>query len=550
MKQFLLTFLLFSSLAIQAQDRTRFQKIDSILNPFIQPNAPGFSLGIVENGKVIYQKGIGLANLTSKTSNSDSSIFSIASVAKQFTAACIWSLIQENKISLDDDIRTLIPEFPNYGTPIRIRHMLNHTSGIRNYQALMDLAGFQYDKEFHDNQTILALASRQKGLNNIPGEKVIYGNTAYTLLALIIERISGENLNEYAKKKLFLPLKMTHTFYRTSATMTVPNRSIGYVQEEDGSYLHPESNQITYGAGSVGSSIEDLAKWSTMLNGLIPEYKSLSDFLTTCETLPSGENATYARGVMVDKYKSVKTIHHSGYGIGGQSQVIAIPELKLAVIILTNLETIDPTPLSYQLLDLFLIATKVVEPQHQNSIKYSKVELTKYIGNYQEQNSDMKMEILFENDTLKSLIGKGRKAIPLISFENGKFIRSNNASVQYDFINSPKSNADLIVYFGGTPFYFSKAHFINEKEINLSDYIGRYHSDELAVDYFITIENNALLVSYANDIKMKLSAGQKDEFGNGQRRLFHFERDVNNNVVKLLLSAEGTVKNIEFVKLK
>lgn len=540
------TVILFSSAF--AQSAVQIERIDSIINPFIKSNSPGFSIGIVENGKLIYCKGIGLANIDTNTKNSGNSIFGIASIAKQFTAACIWSLIKEKKISLDDDIRKFIPEFPTYGKKILIRHMLNHTNGIRNYQAIMELSGFDYDRDFHDNQTILNLACKQHKLNSVPGEKVIYGNTAYTLLAIIVQRITGQNLNEYAKNKIFLPLGMNHTFYRTDTTSIISNRALGYVQNDNGSFEHLESNQITYGAGSVGSSIEDLAIWSTILNGLKPDYLDLTQFLTTTEIIESGERAKYARGVMVDEYKNYKTIHHSGFGLGGQSQILAVPKLNLAIIILTNLESIDPSPLSYKVLELFLPVQKEKPLKASTTFHHKQQELQRFVGQYKEQNSDMKMEILIENDTLKALGSQGKKSISLRSVGKGKFIRWNNSSVLYDFIAAKKSKADLIVYFGGTPFYFSKAHFIDSNTIQLTDYVGHYFSEELSVEYEIDVENNSLVVNYPNHFKTNLKAGQIDEFGNGQRILYHFVRNGANEVVKLYLSAEGTVKDIEFIK--
>ncbi|WP_268849344.1 serine hydrolase domain-containing protein [Flavobacterium aestivum] len=542
----LLATLLFHSSFAQ---RTReFTKVDSILQNFDKPNAPGFSIGIVENGKLIYSKGIGFANIDNQIKNSNSSIFGIASIAKQFTAACIWSLIKEGKIDLDDDIRKYIPEFPSYGKTIRIRHMLNHTSGIRNYQAIMELAGFDYDSEFHDNNTILKLACQQKELNNIPSEKVIYGNTAYTLLAIVIERITGKNLNQYAKEKIFTPLGMNHTFYRVDTTTLIPNKALGYVQNKDKNYVHLSSNQITYGAGSVGSSIEDLAKWSDVLNGLNSSYIDLTNFLITVETLPSGEIPKYARGVMVDEYKNIKTIHHSGYGLGGQSQIIAIPNLKLAIIILTNLEAIDPTPISYKILDLFLPDQNRDTSKSSIAYHHKINDLQKFVGQYKEQNSDMKMEILLKNDTLQSLSSQGKKPIFLLATNKGKFIRMNNPNVSYDFMPTNNTKTDLIVYFGGTPFYFSRATFIDPQTVNLTDYIGRYYSSELSVEYEIYIQDGSLFVNYPKHDKIKLALGQKDEFGNGQRVLYHFGRNKENNVIKFDLSAEGTVKNIEFNK--
>lgn len=523
-------------------------KVDSIIQSYNKPYAPGFSIGIIEDGKQIYFEGVGYANVEARTPNSSSTIFGIASIAKQFTAACIWSLVKENKISLEDDIRKYLPEFPSYGTPILVRHMLNHTSGIRNYHALMELSGFDYDTEFHDNQTILELARKQKELNNIPGEKVVYGNTSYTLLACIIERITGQNLNEYAKNAIFIPLGMHHTFYRIDTLSSIPNRALGYVPNETNGFTSLSSNQITYGAGGIGSSIEDLAIWSNVLAGLNSEYLELTKFLTTVEKLPSGEYAKYARGVMVDAYKNKKTIHHSGYGLGGQSQIIVLPEIKLAVIILTNDESIDPTPISYKILDVFLPKQTVGVEYSKEVVTLNKKEVQKFAGNYIEQNSDMKMEFFMEHDTLKVLGSYGKNPLSLIPIGKNEFIRSNNASVHYVFTSNDKKSADLVVYFGGTPFYFSKTKFLDFDSMLLTDYVGSFYSEELSVTYTFSIEENVLFVNYPKHTNIKLKPCERDAFGNGQRIRFQFLRNSNNEVVKLNLSAEGTVKNIEFIK--
>ena len=385
-----------------SQRNAELSRVDSLLQAYNKPDSPGFSIGIVENGQLIYSQGIGFANIETGKENSGNGIFGVASIAKQFTAACAWSLIKEGRISLDDDIRKYIPEFPSYGKPILVRHILNHTTGIRNYHAIMELGGFDYDSQYHDNQTILDLACRQKGLNNLPGEKVIYGNTAYTLLAIIIERITSQNLNEYAQNKIFRPLGMRHTFYHTDTTSVIPDKVAGYVLNGE-SFTPVSGNQTTYGAGSLCSSVEDLAIWSNVLNGSNPDFLDLTHFLTTAEELPSGETAQYARGVMIDDYRNKRTVHHSGYGLGGQSQIIAVPQAGIAVIILTNLESIDPSPLSYKIIDLFLPVQDTESSEATQPFRHKRRDLKKFAGQYKEQSSDMQMELFIENDTLKAM---------------------------------------------------------------------------------------------------------------------------------------------------
>lgn len=535
---------------IFGQKREELVKVDSIINFYNKSNSPGFSIGIVENGELIYIKGVGLSNIEKHIQNSGNSIFIIASIGKQLTSACIWNLVKEGKISLNDDIRKYIPEFPSYGRrPIQIRHLLNHSSGIRNYHAIMELAGFDYNKEFHDNNTILNIACNQNKLNNEPGDKVIYGNTTYTLLAIIIERITGKNLNDYAFETVFAPLKMNETYFRVdSINYYRPNQVLNYIKKIDKGYVSVRPNQITYGAGSVGSTIGDLAKWSNVLNGLNADYTELRDFLTTLDPLISGEVPKYARGVMIDNYKNIQTIHHSGYGLGGRSQILTSPDLKLAIIILTNTVLIDPVDISYQVLDLFLPQESEIAQMpsvlYQPKLKH----LRKCVGQYKEQNSDMRMDFYIENDTLKVQGSQGKIPISLESIGKKEFVRMNNPSVLYNFNTSKKSNSDLIVYFGGTPFYFSRAKFIDLQDIDLSEYVGLYYSSELGVKYEIYSDETHLYVSYPNHNEVKLFPGQHDEFGNKQRVLYRFERKKGGEVVKLYLSAEGTVKDIEFIK--
>ncbi len=541
MRAILILFALFASTIHGQENKT--EKIDAILQSYNKPNSPGLSIGIVENGTLIYAKGIGLASVEKNIKNDTKTAFSIASIAKQFTASCIWFLMQEKKLSLEDDIRKYLPEMPNYCTPIKIKHLLNHTSGIRNYHTIMDLQGFDYDSEYYNNVTVLQLASNQKGLNNKPGEKVLYSNTNYNLLTLIIERVSGKNLNEFAKDKLFLPLQMNSSCFKISSTQIIENKAEGY-QFTDGKYISNTSSQESYGAGSMASTVEDVLKWIAVLNGTNSELKSLSKFLIHCEKLENGEKAKYARGVMVDKYKGFQTISHSGSGWGGQSQLITVPEKNIGIIIMTNLESINPTPISYQILDVF-INEKTIEKSNTKKL-YQNENFNTFIGQYKEMNSAMKMEIFVENDTLKAKGSQAKKGIGLLAFEKSKFHRMNNESVTYDFTKN--KNHDLIISFGGTPFYFKKAQFVKPETVKINEFVGTYYSEELNTTYTFYEKDNKLFLAYKNNENIALSTIEIDEFGNNARTSYQFKRNQNNQIVSMELSSEGTVKNINFIK--
>jgi CubicO group peptidase (beta-lactamase class C family) len=542
-KIILISFSSLFSISLFAQS-TIINEIDSLIHPYDDNKSPGFSIGVVKDGQLIYNKGIGLSNLEYGIKNSDSSVFDIASIAKQFTAACVWTLIEKGKVSLNDDIRKYLPELPFYGDTIRIRHMLNQTSGLRNYPALEELAGIDHNKEFFNNQKVFELTCRQSGVNNVPGERMLYINTPFNLLTIIIERITKEEFGNYAIANVFKPLGMNHTHYITENTSVVKNRAVGYIRNNDQSFTQPLRTGTCFGAGSLWSTVEDLVIWTNLFTQKNNRYQKLMDFLIQKDTLLSGGESDYARGVMIDKYKGQMTIHHSGITSGYRSQIISVPEKKISIIILANSQSIDPELLSYKILDLFITNTSIKKDTYQ----HTRQELISFSGHYQEVNGGLRMDVIFDNDTLKSKSSQGHNYISLVSIDKWSFYRLNNESVKYCFGSKGKFTFDLIIYFGATPFYFERINIIDTKQIHNNDYIGDYYSKELDVTYSIYEEKNKLYLSYRNNPKIELISGQKDGFGNGYRTNYLFIRDKNNKIVKLKVASEGTVKDIEFIK--
>jgi CubicO group peptidase (beta-lactamase class C family) len=520
-------------------------KIDAILKAYDTKDHPGLVIRVIKDSEIVYSKAFGIANLDYNIKNTDSTIFSLASISKQFTAAAIWSLIRESKLSLEDNIISFFPDFPNYGTSIKIKHLLNHSSGIRNYHTTMYLSGFDYDKDYYDNAYVLDLAQRQKNGNNLPGEKIMYSNTNYNLLALIVEQVSGQNLDEYLKAKVLIPLGMKDTFVRIAHGKPIKNRAVGYQKQKDG-YVFSISNQLSYGAGSMGSNLKDMTLWAKMLNEETPEFRGLAKFLKTTEVLINSEKATYARGLMVDDYKGFETFSHSGFGFGGQTQLITVPEENISIIILTNLQSINPTPISYQILNLLLVPKEKEVEIIDQSVSFNSQNLDQFTGDYKEINSDMAMQISIENDTLKALGSLGNTKIQLVQKGTKEFVRLNAQNVKYDF--NITTEYDMIVSFGGTPFYFKRAQLIKENPSNLKDFTGYYYSEELQTTYHFFIENNTLKLSYTNHDNIRLYPVQWNQFGNRDRTLYHFTISDDSKITGMLLSCDGQVSNIEFVK--
>mgnify|MGYP003635286273 CR=1 FL=1 len=522
--------------------------ISKILNTHVNAESePGVTLGIVQNGELIYLGSRGSMNLEYKLHFNDSTVFGLASITKQFTSACIGILEKQGKLSIDDDVLKYIPELAIYKEPIKIKHLLNHTSGIRNHNVLLNLQGFDYNHRGYTNETIQELMFKQKGVNNLPGEKMLYSNTNYVLLALIIERVSEMKIEEFAKLEIFEPLKMHKTFYSKNLEDIIENRAYPYYKE-NGHFLQPKSLTHCIGAGGMGSTVQDLAKWTDVFLNPNNDFSYLANFITKLDTLNNGQLMKHARGMFVSPYKGFTTYNHSGRDYGMRSQFICIPKKNLAVIVYTNSENINAVNISYEILDLFIDET-TAENQEQIQHKHTSKQAKSFKGVYQELNSDLRMEIFIENDTLKALSSFGRNATPLVSKSANAFVRNDNPSIVYTFLSEENTDADLLVDFGGAIFYFEKIELESTPNQNLDEFLGRYYSDEIDVIYSISSENNKLVLSYPNNENIHINEGAKDSFGGNRRTKYMFNRSNKGEIISFVVASEGTVKDILFEKI-
>ncbi|UZR96341.1 serine hydrolase domain-containing protein [Chondrinema litorale] len=524
-------------------------RLDSLLQSAVNSNiGPGLTVGIVKNGELIYHNSFGNVNLEYDIPFNDSTIFDLASVTKQFTSACIGILENKRMLSVNDDVRKYIPELTFYQDTIRIKHLLNHTSGIRNHNVLLDLMGFDFAHQGYTNEMIEELMFRQNGVNNLPGEKMLYSNTNYVLLALIVKRVSGMKIHEFAQKELFEPLKMTNSFYRNDMNAIIKNRTYSYYKTKDG-FKQSNSLSLCVGAGGMKSTISDLAKWSQVFLDSAHQYFYLSKFITHTDKLINGLDMKHARGMFVSPYKGYYTYNHSGRDIGMRSQFICLPELNLAVIVYSNSNSINAVDISYQILDLFI--DKIPEANEKTeTYAHRKDELKKYVGTYQELNSDMKMQVFVENDTLKAKSSLGNQAVPLKSSSTTSFQRFDNPSVKHIFLSDKDSKVSMQVDFGGAIFYFETIKLDPNPNKNLKDYVGDYFSKELNVTYLLSIKDTFLSLDYPNNQEIALIEGQKDVFGSNRRTKYSFCRNDKGEIVSFKVASEGTVNNILFEKIK
>ncbi|MBN1291454.1 MAG: beta-lactamase family protein [Candidatus Latescibacteria bacterium] len=330
-------------------------KIDAIFTEWDKPDSPGCTLAVVRDGEIIYKRGYGMADLEHNIPITTKSIFYLGSVSKQFVAACIALLEEQGKLSFADNIRKFVPEIPDYGDPITIRHLIYHTSGLRDYLELWTYAGRNYMDSMLENE-VLALISRQKELNFPTGEQYMYCNSGYFLLALIVKRASGQSLRDYAETYIFKPLGMSSTHFHDDNTMIVKNRADGHFTDDDGSFGLLTQRFALVGSGGLYSNVEDLYLWDQnfYLNKIGARRQKLIDTILTCGKLNNGEKLVYAFGNIVGEYRGLRTVSHGGALGGYRTHLLRFPEQNFSVIILCNLGDMQPGDLAEKVADFYL----------------------------------------------------------------------------------------------------------------------------------------------------------------------------------------------------
>lgn len=510
----LIIFLFFLSFLF-ADEKT--DGVDKLFAQWDKTTTPGCALAIIKDGQVIYKRGYGMAKLEDDIVMTLSKIFDIGSVSKQFTAACIAVLVEEGKISVNDDIRKYIPEMPKYEKPITISHLIHHTSGVRDYNALLSLAGFSPDSDCPTVEEALEIICKQKRLNFLPGEEFSYSNSGYFLLSCIVERVTGKSLNEFAQERIFRPLGMTSTIFQDDHTQIIPNRATGYSPGPKG-FKIDMSNWDETGDGNVYTSVEDLFLWDQAFysNKL---GKSLMDNLHAVGALNNGRKLDYAFGLLIDEYKGLKTISHGGAWAGFRAGIVRFPEQKFSVICLANLSAINPSRLCLKIADIYLADQFKEAPKEEKKkfepVTLSKQELEEKCGNYQDDKFGMWITLSVKDEKLRMHLGAQEF---LLSPVSATLFQALDAAVDATIeflptVNGKPRKATLTMRRNEVFNLVKTPPLTPLTPARLQEYSGVYESEELLkASYRVALEKDNLVVKARNFPKNSLKAMAPDKF--------------------------------------
>lgn len=516
------------------------QKIDSVIKEFERKDSPGASIAVLYADKIIYSTGFGYANLEYNIPIEKKTVFHVASVSKQFTAFSIAMLANQGKLSLEEDIRVYLPELPDYGQKITINHLVHHTSGLRDQWDLLALAGWRLDDVITEEQ-ILKLINSQKALNFKPGEEFLYSNTNYTLLAKIVERVTGEKFTDWTKENIFRPLRMENSFFYDDHEKIVKNRAYSYAESGEG-YKKKVLSYSNVGATSLFTTAEDLALWAHNFETIEVGNKGIMDQIQQTAILSNGQKIDYAFGQLIVPYKGLRIAVHGGADAGYRTYLARFPEQHFAVAVLGNFESFDPIKLAMKIADIFL--ADAISAQYN---------LTDYVGQYKLQNGpelkirlvdeSLTMQVAGKNDVHNLVLTRGSKfEIPTLE-ATVTFDRNPSDEVyqltlekeQQGHVATKLSLSDL----DAGPSNKGPEKLAVSKEI-LSEYQGTY---EIQKPFLFTIwlESGSLKakVKGKRDVHTLVPISESEFNLPTLHASMLFERDLDGNVHKLTFTKDG-----------
>jgi CubicO group peptidase (beta-lactamase class C family) len=534
-------------------------KIDTMIARMgLSSETPGGVVGIIKDGKFIFKKAYGLANFEKKEPNTTSTLFNLASVSKQFTAAAILVLANEKKLSLKDDIRKYLPDFPDYGYTITIENLIHHTCGIRSNDVLELMAGNLYSIETMEK--VYSLIINQKSINFKPGEEFLYSNSGYVLLAMIIEETSGMKFGKFIEEKIFRPTGMEQTLIYDNPDKGMINCASGHTWGGEEKFTRSAGlNSTVVGESNVFTCLEDFLQWD---NNFYKNRLDEWDFgkeMTTLTLLNNGDTCKYAFGLKISEHNGLRAISHQGGTGDFTAQYIQIPSEKFAVVCLFNIP-VDVTGLSNKITDLYL--KRIPKSENTSSIpekiKVDSSVLKLYAGKYFDDKAGIGATIAREGDHLifntlcngKFEIYPSSDSTFFVTFADLKvnFSKNVNGEVIKTTIIQGKQKINL-TYLG--------TNVVPLKAEQLNQYAGDYYCEEINVTYPVIFKDSKLYVKFPEStakfcktkVESELISEHDDNFASPVSG-FQFTRDPNNKISGFIIKDLGRVRNLAFDLLK
>ncbi len=535
--------------------------VDALFATWDSPTSPGCALGVYRDGKIIYSRGYGMADLERAVPISPGSLFDLGSTSKQFTAASIVLLAQQGKLSLDDDVRKHLAELPDYGTPITLRQLLNHTSGLRDYIGLMTLHGTNID-DVTTPEDALAIIVRQKALNFAPGSEHLYSNTGYFLLSLVVERVSGSSLRDFVQTQILAPLGMQQSHVLGRYDDVVPGRALAYAARADGSLRADVSRWMQLGDGAVFSNVEELLHWDNQFYTPRVGGADLLEQLQTPGKLADGSALDYALGLIIQDYRGLRSVHHGGAWGGYRAQLIRFPEQRFSVALLCNQGEIETDPLVRKIADIYLadalepatdetvasgVGTAVPAPRAEaaKSTKLPRAILAALPGNWRDPETRALRSFELDGKTLYYVRGPSRFAIRARADGDLELVDAPaQITVKLEPAQADAPRRMRWTQEGRDPQTLEQLPAVTLTPAGLAAFAGTYRSEEIDAVQRIEVSEQSITVHRPRAEPIPLSPIAPDEFATGAFAL-RFQRNGQGVVIGYELDV-GRIRGLGF----
>ena len=521
---------------------------DQMMARFDGDHSPGAAVRVWRDGETLYSKTYGMANLAYGIPFEEDTRTNIGSTSKQFTAFAIMLQAERGLLSLDDDIRTHIPELPEFDHTIQVRHLVTHTSGLREFLNLLRMTGRRLDRgDWIDRSEIIEIVQRQPALQNVPGGEWNYNNTAFGLAATIVERTSGRDFHVFMRDDVFGPLGMTGTMVRPSIRHMVPNMSEGYSPTPDG-YMQIGDLGGAVGAGAMYSTLADLQTWvENFANPRVGTRESVDEMMTSF-VLNEGEETGYGYGLFIDEHRGLRRVHHGGADVAHRSMLVYYPEINAGITTQSNHAQFNSN-MAYELAEAFFEDAMEGEeeggegPEEGGDFDpeaYDPEAFDEFVGRYPlDAAPTFILTFTREGETLYTQ-ATGQQRLEIVPTSDSTFrLLAVEASVT--FLRGEDGEVEgAILHQNGD----QRATRLAEDEApeewaptedDLADYAGRFYSEELETFYTFEVADGELVAHQRRLGRFTIQPGERENFAGGGLS-FAFERDRNGEVIGFYLS--------------
>jgi CubicO group peptidase (beta-lactamase class C family) len=499
-------------------------RVDELMAAYAGDVTPGAVVAVVRNGEIVFQRAYGMANLTHGIPFTTATVTNIGSTSKQFTAFAILLLESRGLLSLDDDIRTHIPELPDFGETVKLRHFITHTSGYREFLNALAIGGWNLaEGDWIDRDAIIELVQRQPRLQNSPGAEYNYNNTGYALLATVVERVTGESFPAWMASNVFEPLGMRHTVVRGEPRQIVPNASQGYRPAGENGFRQANDLAGAMGAGGIYTTVGDLARWMNNFRTAELGGRAVVDRMTERNVLTTGDTTSYAMGLMVAATRGLRMVQHGGADAAHRSTFIMFPDLDAGLIVQSNHAAFE-TSIPGRITEIFFGEQMEpredpagpalpAEPVEFDPAAYDPASFDVFVGRYAlEVQPDFVLSFRREGDRLLTQ-ATGQPSFEIQPTSDSTFrLLAVPASVTF--------HRDADGQVTGLTLHQNGHHRANRLPgdapvVDVTPFAGRYYSAELETFYTLAVVDGELVARHRRLPPVTLRHVEGDRFAGG-----------------------------------